>query len=140
LSTELIPLIVTVLTIFGAALTYAYQRIVDRKTALVELRRNAYREFVSSFLAGFIDTDSAKEKSMLFHSLQTDLLIVGSDEVIRKVGALCKYFQETNHDRFSRDAAMGRRFLADVCLAMRADCFEKSALSIEEIEPLVPLS
>lgn len=135
LNNELIPLIVTALTIFGAAGTYAYQRVIDRRTALVELRRVAYREFVSTFLAGFLDDNSAKEKAKFLYSLQTDLLIVGSDDVIRKVGALGNYMKEGN-----RDASKVRGPLADVCVAMRADCFEESALSSKEIEPLVPIS
>ena len=33
-----------------------------------------------------------------------------------------------------------RRLVAEVCKAMRADCFEKSNLSIEEIRALVPIA
>jgi hypothetical protein len=140
LNNEFIPLLVTVLTILGAAMTYAYQRVVDRKTALVEIRRIAYREYLGSFMAMSDNTDSVKEISKHFNTIETDLLIIGSDEVIRKAGALSSYYAETNRDRFNGDVPKTRRLVADVCKAMRTDCFEKSVLTTEEIQLLVPIA
>jgi hypothetical protein len=140
LSDEFIPLFVTVLTIIGAAVTYAYQRIVDRKTALMELRRTAYREYLTSFMAMSNNVDSDKAVSNRFIVVETDFLVVGSDEVIKKAGALSTYYYETNNDRFNRDVPTTRRLVADVCKAMRADCFEKSLLTTAEIQLLVPIA
>jgi len=45
------PLLIGALGIVGAAATYAYQKRVDRRTALVEIRRSVYRDYLNAFMA-----------------------------------------------------------------------------------------
>lgn len=88
-------------------------------------------------------TDRAEKDDDVSRNLQKselELLIVGGDEVIQRVGDLSRYYIETNHDRFNRDAVKMRMLVAAICSAMRADCFEKTDLSIDEIQALVPIA
>lgn len=68
------------------------------------------------------------------------MLIVGSDAVVQRVGALSKFYAETNADRFNRDTSEVRRLVAEICRAMRTDCFEESDLTNDEIQALVPIA
>jgi hypothetical protein len=139
LSAELLPLLVTALSIAGAAATYAYQRYVDRRTALVEIRRIAYRNYLNAFMAMSDSPERVEDIRRRYYQSEVELLVVGSDLVIQKVAALSRFYAQTNDDRFNRDANEVRRLVAEVCRTMRADCFEKSDLTIEEIQALVPI-
>ncbi len=50
MNVDYLPLLVTALSIIGAALVYGYQKSIDRKTALIELRRKAYKKFIRTFV------------------------------------------------------------------------------------------
>jgi len=139
LSYELLPLVVAVLSIAGAAGTYAYQKYVDRRTALVEIRRTAYRNYLNAFMALSDSPDRVEDIRRRYYQSEVELLVVGSDSVVQNVGALSRFYARTNEDRFNRDANEVRRLVAEVCRSMRADCFEKSDLTIEEIQALVPI-
>jgi len=134
-----VPIAVAVLTIGGAAVTYAYQRTVDRRNALVELRRAAYRDYLAAFLDMSNSSEWVAEITNRHNKAEIDLLVVGSDRVVQQVGDLHRYYSETNHDRFNRDAENVRRLVAQVAKAMRSDCFEESNLSIDQISDLVPI-
>lgn len=137
---EWMPLLIAALTIFGAAATYAYQKWVDRRSALVEIRRDAYRNYLNAFMAMSDSPERIEEIRRGYYQAEVELLVVGSDNVVQKVGALSRFYAETNEDRFNRDAAKVRLLVADVCRAMRADCFEKSDLTNEEVQALVPIA
>lgn len=134
------PVLVTGVTILGAAFTYAYQRRVDRRSALVEIRRVAYRQYLNAFMAMSDSPETLENIRREFYQSEVELLVVGSDSVIQKVGELSSFYAETNHDRLNRDASEVRRLVAETCRAMRADCFERTSLSITEIQALVPIA
>ena len=135
-----IPVIVAVLTIVRASATYAYQRRIDRRNALVELRRSAYRNYLSAFMAMSDSPETIEDIRRSYYQAEVELLVVGSDQVIEKVGALSRFYGDTNDDRFNRSAGEVRRLVAEVCKSMRADCFERSNLAISEIQALVPIA
>jgi hypothetical protein len=137
---EWIPVLVAALSIIGAAITYAYQRRVDRRSALVEIRRSAYRNYLNSFMAMSDSPERIEDVRRAYYQSEVELLVVGSDSVVQSVGALSRFYTETNEDRFDRDAKEVRRLVAEVCRAMRSDCFEKTDLSITEIQALVPIA
>lgn len=138
--TEYMPLFVTLIGIFGAIGVYAYQRAADRLFALVEIRRAAYRNYLNAFMAMTNSPERQDDISRHYNNSEIELLVVGSDGVIQAVGNLSRFYSETNHDRFNRDVLEIRRLVAEVCRAMREDCFEKTDLSINEIQALVPLA
>lgn len=84
--------------------------------------------------------ERVEEVILNLYQSEIELLIVGSDEVIQKVGTLSQYYAQTNDDRFNRNGAEVRRLVAEVCRAMRTDCFEQSNLSVDEIKALVPIA
>ena len=136
---DLLPLWIAVLTIIGAAVSYAYQRRVDRVSALVEMRRQAYRNYLGAFMSMSDSPERVEEIRRTYYQSEVDLLVVGSDEVAKRVGALSRFYSETNDDRFNRDANEVRRLVAEICRAMRQDCFEQTELTIDEIQALVPI-
>ena len=140
MNAELLPLLVTALSIGGAAGTYAYQKYVDRRTALVEIRRAAYREFLKAFMAMSDSPERFEDIRRRYYQSEVELLIVGSDRVIQNVGALSHFYAETNDDRFNRDVPEVKRLVAEVCRSMRSDCFEKADLTTEEVQALVPIA
>ena len=135
-----LPLMVAVVSIFGAALIYGYQKSVDRKTSLMEMRRHVYREFLKAFSGMTNAPENIEQITREFYQSEFDLIAVGSDDVIRRVGELTNFYSETNHDRHNRDAQEVKKRVAAVCQAMRADCFEKSSLTDEEITALIPIA
>ncbi|WP_136616461.1 MULTISPECIES: hypothetical protein [Mesorhizobium] len=139
LNADLLPLLATALSIAGAAGTYAYQKYIDRRTALVEIRRSAYCNYLNAFMAMSDSPERVEEVRRSYYQSEVELLVVGSDPVIQRVGALSRFYAETNHDRHNRDVNEVRRLVAEVCRSMRADCFEKSDLTTDEVQALVPI-
>ncbi|MCJ8507796.1 hypothetical protein MUU53_07700 [Rhizobium lemnae] len=134
-----IPLLVALLTALAGVFAYSWNKRVDRKHALLELRRVAYRNYLNSFMAMSDSPQGVDEIRRRLYQSEVELLVVGSDTVVQAVGKLSNFYAITNNDRFNRDAAEVRRLVANVCMSMRADCFEKTDLSIEEIRALVPI-
>lgn len=139
MSVDWMPVAVALLTIAGAAATYAYQRSVDRRTDLVELRRAAYRNYLHAFMAMSDSPERIEDIRRAYYQAEVDLLVVGSDSVVKSVGALSRFYADTNADRFNRDADEVRRLVAEVCRGMRSDCFEKTYLTNDEVKALVPI-
>lgn len=105
----------------------------------MELRRTAYRGYLNAFIAMSDSPERIEDVRRRYYQSEVELLIVGSDNVVQQVGALSRFYAETNHDRFNRDASEVRRLVAAVCRAMRTDCFERSKLTNEEVQALVPI-
>jgi methionine synthase I (cobalamin-dependent) len=136
---DLTPVLVAIVTIAGAAITYVVQKGLDRRNALVELRRRCYRDYLLAFSAMSNSPEKIEDVTRKYFQAEFDILVVGSDEVVQAVGVLSQFYAETNEDRFNRDAAAVRRLVAEVCRAMRRDCFERSSLTVEEIQAVVPI-
>jgi hypothetical protein len=129
---------VAVLTIMGGLFAYSFQKRADRKSQLIEIRRTAYRAYLAA-LMDQIDAPTAGTLNKL-HKSEFDLFAVASDNTIRKVGEFSNYMSATSYgNQHLRDRASHKRQLAEVLLAMRKDCFEKSRLSIEEAVQLLPM-
>jgi hypothetical protein len=129
--------IVACLTIVGGILTYSFQRRADRKHQLVEIRRAAYRAYLSA-LMDQIDLPGPESLNR-FHKCELELFAVASDATIRKVAEFSNYMISTSSNRDHRDAVTHKRLLAEALLTMRRDCFEKSRLSTEEALQLLPM-
>jgi hypothetical protein len=127
------PAIVTVLTIGGAAGTYAYQRRVDRKVTLTEKRREVFADYilaVQSNLAGRRDNEA-------YQSAYAKIYIYGTDQVVRATSA----FHNSVADRTGQiDGHNAADAYAKMLAAMRAECFSSSNLSAGEMKNLLPFS
>lgn len=135
-----VPLLATMVTAIVGVIAYAWNKRVDRRNALIELRRTAYRNYLNSFMALSFNPDQINDVRRKLYQSEVELLIVGSDAVVQAVGKLSSFYAVTNHDRSNRDGSEVRRLVANVCMTMRADCFEKTDLSLEEIKALVPIA
>jgi hypothetical protein len=131
-------IVVALLTLLGGFFTYSFQRRADRRNQLIEIRRAAYR----SYLAALMDQINSPTQETLNHLLKCEfeLFAVASDATIRKIGEFSNYMISTSYkNKDKRDHALHKRQLAEVLLAMRNDCFEKTRLSIEEASHLLPM-
>ena len=129
---------VALLTIIGGMLTYSYQRRTERKHQLVEIWRTAYRAYLGA-LVDQIDAPSAETLNRL-HKCELELFAVASDLTIRKVAEFSSYMRATSYEnKHKRDPILHKQQLAEVILAMRRDCFEKSRLSSQEVLRLLPM-
>jgi hypothetical protein len=129
---------VALVTVIGSLFAYSFQKRADRKNQLIEIRRSAYRAYLSA-LMDQIDGPTIDTLNKL-HKCEFDLFAVASDNTIRKVGAFSNYMSATSYEnKHVRDRASHKRQLAEVLLAMRKDCFEKSRLSVEEAFELLPM-
>jgi hypothetical protein len=134
-----LPILIAAVSIGGAAVTYAYQKRVDRQTTLLEMRRSTYRIYLQAFYAMTDNRNGVKEIIDEHLRLKSDLMLVGSDRVIQSVGALSRYYSDTNSNGPDRDLTTVKNLVANLIIAMRADCFESSGLKFEEIQTLVPI-
>jgi hypothetical protein len=129
------PLLLAVLTIAGAAITYAYQRMVDRRNQLVELRRTAYQELLIS-LQSYLESRSEADR-VSFSIARTRAFLVASDAVAMAAGSFVA--AALKRDGAAPDGAAVLDRYAAMVIAMRRDCFEKTELSNADIVRISPV-
>jgi hypothetical protein len=136
--TTIIPILVALAAAVFGAIVYVFQKAIDRKNALIELRRKTYQDFIDSFY----DTSfhGTKESLSHFNKCAARLVIIGSDEVTKKVGIWRKYMEDTSpNSAHTRDTKLSKRLMAEFIISMRRDCFEKSDLGIEQVYAMIPI-
>ncbi len=133
------PMFAAAIVVGGGAMAYRWQKTIDRRTALIELRRKAYQRYLAAFVSVTNTPDAIAEISLELFQCEFHLLIVASDEVVKHVGTLRKFYLDTNDDRMNRNTEITRQLIANVCQAMREDCFEESNLAMDEYQKLVPI-
>lgn len=127
------PIILTGL--FGV-IAYWYQKFVDRKSALIELRRSAYTGYLGAL---FRQIEKTTPERNLEHNLKLmELSAIASDEVVRCAGKHKQYLMDPEMRNGPIDGKVAHDLVAQTILAMRQDCFEKSSLSIDEIMKITP--
>jgi hypothetical protein len=120
--------------LFGIS-AYSYQKYVDRKSALIELRRSTYLKYLA--LIARHATDKSADTNRELHQIYMELSVIASDEVVRAIGLF-------------HDLSLGRKVkspspepieerLAATILLMRKDCFENTSLTRAEITSVTPL-
>jgi hypothetical protein len=97
------PVLAATIIVVGGAVAYRWQKTIDCQTALIELRRKAYRRYLTAFISMANTPDAVAEITIELFQCEFDLLVV-----------------------------------ANVCKAMREDCFEESNLTLNEYQKLVP--
>lgn len=122
-------------TLVGS-IAYMFQKYTDRKSALIELRRKVYADYLGAL---FKQVASNTPENNLNHNLRLmELSAASSDEVVRSVGQLKQYLMdpETRVGNIENDKA--KKLVADTILSMRRDCFEKSNLNNSDVIKIVP--
>lgn len=133
--TAYVPIIVALLAALAGMVTYTFQKRADRKAQLIEIRRAAYRAYLADLMNVLNLGPNEEARNNLLKS-EIDLFVVASDETIEKVSRFTGYMRETVSG--SRDVALAKKYMADLTLSMRADCFERSSLSTDKILPMLP--
>jgi hypothetical protein len=128
--------------LFGIS-AYSYQKYVDRKSALIELRRSTYLKYLALIARHATDksadtnTDKSADTNRELNQIYMELSVIASDEVVRAIGLF-------------HDLSLGRKVknpspepieerLAASILLMRKDCFENTSLTRAEITSVTPL-
>ncbi|QQM30355.1 hypothetical protein JET14_19160 [Martelella lutilitoris] len=133
MSLEWLPIAVALVTIVGAAVTYVIQRRVDRRHALIELRRVAYREFLFGIVA-VGETQNAIEAVTSHKKNWAELFLVASDEVI---SATTDFLAA--HESRPYDANLCEKRFAVLVKAMRSDGYESTKLSEDDLVRCLPV-
>jgi hypothetical protein len=127
------PALAIIFTAIAGVATYWYQRYVDRKNSLIDLRRQVYRSYLDALIKY---GDAPSQKTLTAHNIhRLDLVVIASDVVMQKVGSFSNYMR----DNQIREPAVYRQLLADIIFSMRKDCFEKSKLETKQIMSVLPV-
>jgi hypothetical protein len=133
--TGIIPIVTAFIAICGGAFAYWNQKRLDRSNALIEMRRDAYRNFISSMIAATSaqsqDSSDAGSKFERFQIASGDMTVVASDEVLKRLAA----FQL---DRTKSTLSIDSSF-KDLLQSMRKDVFEHSTATMNDIEHSFPI-
>jgi hypothetical protein len=132
----IVILLTAAVTAISASTVYWAQKAADRKSALIELRRSIYREFIS--LVPQLG-DKAKETQAKYFKLVAEMNVVATDDVLFAVGEFTKYLQTNNARSDGQlDDEKVKTLVAKIVLRMRKDCFSASKLDIEITKKLLP--
>ena len=136
--TTVIPVLVALATALLGGLLYVFQKGIDRKNALIELRRKTYQDFIDSLFETV--ARGTQESLSQFNKCSARLIIVGSDDVAAKVGNWKTYMAESSPGGPQiRDMKESKRMMAEFVIAMRRDCFEKSKLGADQVYEMLPI-
>ena len=118
------------------SIAYRMQKSADRRSALIELRRITYTQYLGSL---FRQIEKNTPENNLDHNQRLmELSAVASDEVVRCAGQHKQYFMDPETRVGEIDSNVARDLIAKTILAMRKDCFEKSSLRIEDVNKITP--
>lgn len=129
-----LTLIVALLTVVGATITYRVQKRLDREADLVSKKRELYLNFMRSFMQ--INTEGGLEH---YNSLRMELSLLASDRVLKSVNEFAEYAADTSGPMVQRDMIKFKYLLASALTDMRRDVFDKTSLSVEDIQKTLPI-
>jgi hypothetical protein len=129
------PLIITGSTLFAGFVGYSRNKSIDRKHALIELRRTVYRDFILS-IADVGNSQNGVLEVNNYRKKLAELHLIASDDVVR---ACAEY---TGLYRLARDPGPDTRAqkYAELEMAMRRDCFQKTSITISELREMLPFN
>ncbi len=136
----MIEIIVALIAVFGAVLPYLLQKNKELNLRIAEQKREAYANFLKNFteiaVAVMHDEDvSGKEADMERMLARDQLLLYGSDDVIKAYDAWIRYADTKKHDLDKEGELMNLIFLA-----IRKDLLGKSKVTQEHLANLNPFN
>lgn len=139
----MVEIIVALIAVFGAVFPYLYQRNKELNLKIADQKREAYGSFLSNFtktaIAAIYDEDenlSGKDADLERLSARDNLLLYGSDEVIKAYDAWIR-FSDANEER---DYDKEGELLSLVFLAIRKDLLGNTRVTKENLENLNPFN
>jgi hypothetical protein len=123
-------------TLVGS-LAYMFQKFIDRKSALIELRRSTYTAYLEALFKLIVKI--TPEDNLFYNLKLMELAAVASDDVVRKVGNIRNIFGEAEIGHVKADKEAAKEIIGDLIIEMRKDCFESSHLTIDEVIKITPI-
>jgi hypothetical protein len=137
--TEYKEIIVAFIGVVGAMITYLLQKNKELKLKIADQKRDAYAIFLKNFTEVAVgvmhDEDVSGKDADRDRMLARDqLLLYGSDDVIRAYDAWVRYADMKDHD-LDREGEL----VSLIFLAIRKDLLGKTKVTTEHLENLNPL-
>ena len=139
---EWAPVIVTLIATLGGACTYLWQKHVDQGNDLLRQKRTAYINLLVSLNRHL--TERNLDNLSKLNQSRAELFLVASDDVAKSVGSfftekrLAKLEEAETGDVSNPDTLLD--YYAEMTLAMRQDCFEKSKFEINDARDCMPIA
>jgi hypothetical protein len=138
--TEYKEIIVALIAVGGAMIGYLIQKSKELNLKIAEQKREAYTSFLKNFteiaVAVMHDEDVSGEDSDRDRMLARDqLLLFGSDDVIKAYDAWVRYSDTEGHDLNKEGELVTLLFLA-----IRKDILGKTKVTREQLENLNPFN
>lgn len=138
--TEYKEIIVALIAVFGAVVPYLLQKNKELNLKIAEQKREAYNSFLRNFteisVAVMHDEDvSGKEADRNRLLARDQLLLYGSDDVIKAYDAWVRYADMEEHD-LNREGEL----VSLIFLAIRKDLLGKTKVTKEHLNNLNPFN
>jgi hypothetical protein len=133
---ELIPIIVALIGLFGAVITFILQKNKELNLKLAEQKRVAYTVFLDNFTEIVVKITHGQKTSGKVTDrnrirARDQLLLYGSDEAVKAYDAWIRYADNEDHD-LEKEGEL----LSLMLLAIRKDILGKTEVSLREMENL----
>jgi hypothetical protein len=133
---EMISAIAAVVAILLGVITYIVQKNLERGNRLTELRRQHYLNFIEKNMTISRRLDEATSFDLM--NAVSAIAVVGSDDVVRSVGAYYAFLKSVATPVRPSDQDRMVALLTEAIFAMRRDCFEKSRISARDLITFLP--
>lgn len=132
-----LPLVIAAV---GGVAAYAVEKAIDRRHVIASVRRDFYSEFLDTWLMRHVSGCTTKEDESRYSRLRLRLYMISSDEVIRAFYKVSSYLDKVGKRTLTVvEASELKQLLAEMILAIRKDCYEKSRLDVDEVTQFMPI-
>lgn len=133
-------IIIALIAVFGAVIPYLFQKNKELKLKIADQKREAYSNFLKNFTqtsVAIMHDESVSEKDAdLSRMLARDqMLLYGSDDVIKAYDAWIRYADMEKHDLDKEGELISLIFLA-----IRKDLLGKTKLTKDDLSNLNPFN
>jgi hypothetical protein len=133
-------IIVALIAVFGVVFPYLLQKNKELKLRIADQKREAYSSFLNNFTATAVavmhdEEVSGKEADRERMLARDQLLLYGSDEVIKAYDAWIRYADTEEHD-LEREGEL----VSLIFLAIRRDLLGKTKLTKNDLSNLNPFN
>lgn len=133
-------IIVALIAVFGAVVPYLLQRNKELNLKIAEQKRAAYATFLKDWtetaVKAVYDEDlSGRDADLARMTARDQLLLYGSDEVIRAYDAWIRFADVERHD-YEREGEL----ITAIFLAIRRDLLGKTKVTTQHLENLNPFN
>ena len=133
-------IIIALIAVFGAVIPYLFQKNKELKLKIADQKRKAYSNFLSNFTQtavaimhdeGVSEKDADRDRMLA----RDQMLLYGSDDVIKAYDAWIRYADMEKHD-LDREGEL----ISLIFLAIRKDLLGKTKLTKDDLSNLNPFN